>query len=88
MPRKSLVSQEVFATLAPIAKISGQISEVASPMAVQDLRHYLEEHQPQVNVVTPHSEEVLADNTVKMQWQVKDLPLFQNPNYIWAPTYR
>jgi hypothetical protein len=79
------VSQEVFGKLAARPKITGQISEVAPPVVIQELRHFLEVHQPQVSIITPQSEEVLSDNTVKVRLQVKDLPIFKNPQLDLGP---
>jgi hypothetical protein len=59
-------------------KISGKISEVSPPEAIQQLREVLDRYQPQVEIVAPRSNQVLEDNTVSVKLQVKDLPLFKD----------
>lgn len=59
-------------------KIAGKISETAPPIALQALRPALDEYQPQVSILSPKQNEVLTDNTVSIQLQVKDLPVFKD----------
>ncbi len=82
---EKVVSQEVFEKLAARPKISGQISEVAPPVIIQELGHFLSAYQPQVSIITPQPEEVLQDNTVKARFQVKDLPIFKNSQLNLGP---
>ncbi|AFY34939.1 hypothetical protein Cal7507_4573 [Calothrix sp. PCC 7507] len=65
--------------------ISKQFSEVSPPSVIQDLRSTLEVYQPQVTIVTPKADEVLEDNGVKVRLQVKDLPIFKNPQLGLGP---
>lgn len=54
-----------------------QISEVSPPQAIQELRQILE-GQPQVEIISPHPDEVLQDNTVLVRLKVEDLTLFKD----------
>jgi hypothetical protein len=56
----------------------GRISEVATPIAIQELRRSLEAYQPQVKILSPRADEVLSDTQVSVKLQVQDLPLFQD----------
>lgn len=57
---------------------AGKISEVSPPEVIQTLRQSLEKYQPQVSIVSPRPNEVLQDNTISVQFQVTDLPLFKD----------
>ncbi|MBD2388588.1 hypothetical protein [Cylindrospermum sp. FACHB-282] len=67
------------------SQISQQFSEVSPPEVIQELRPTLEVYQPQVKIITPQSDEVLQDNTVKVGLQVKDLPIFKDPQWQLGP---
>jgi hypothetical protein len=54
------------------------ISEVSPPAVLQELRETLEQYQPQVEILSPKAEAVLEDNSVAVQFQVADLPLFKD----------
>lgn len=75
-----LNSQE---TSQPIA--TGKLSEVAPPLAIEQLRQSLEPYQPQVEILSPRSEQVLQDTTVKVRLAVKDLPLFKDADLEMGP---
>jgi hypothetical protein len=60
------------------AKLSGKIAEASPPEVIQQLRELLEKYQPQVSIATPKSNEVLQDNSVSVQFNVKDLPIFKD----------
>lgn len=66
-------------------RISGQLSEVAPPSAIQKLSQFLDNYQPQVTIVSPQADEVLQDTTVAVQFQVQDLPIFKDPNLGMGP---
>ncbi len=68
-----------------VVKKAGKISEVSPPEVIQTLRQDLEQYQPQVTVVSPRPNEVLQDNTVAVRFQVKDLPIFQDPQLGLGP---
>ncbi|WP_397333671.1 MULTISPECIES: hypothetical protein [unclassified Nostoc] len=80
------VSQDV--SIRPPEKnqqISQQFTEVAPPEIIQELRQTLEVYRPQVNIITPKPDEVLQDTTVTVRFQVKDLPIFKDPQFELGP---
>jgi hypothetical protein len=64
---------------------TANISEVSPPAAIAELREVLEQYQPQVEILSPKSEAVLEDNSVAVQFQVADLPLFKDPKLGLGP---
>ncbi|RCJ42418.1 hypothetical protein A6770_34900 [Nostoc minutum NIES-26] len=66
-------------------QISQQFSEVSPPDVIQELRPALEIYRPQVTIVTPKPDEVLQENTVTVSFQVKDLPIFKDPQLELGP---
>ncbi len=66
-------------------KLSQQITEVSPPVVIQRLQQKLEVHQPQVRILSPKPEEVLQDNSLKIKFSVKDLPVFKNPRLGLGP---
>lgn len=79
------VSQEPYDGLHSKAQLSKQISEVSPPTTIQELRSALEVYQPQVTIVTPKQDEILRDDTVSVRFQVKDLPIYQDPELELGP---
>ncbi|MFM6277858.1 MAG: hypothetical protein ACKN9K_05920, partial [Dolichospermum sp.] len=69
----------------PTAEISGTFSETAPPDVIQALRPSLEGYQPQVSILSPQIDEVLQENTVNVRLQVKDLPIFKDPQWQLGP---
>ena len=49
------------------------------------MRPALEVYQPQVTIVTPQKDEVLQDSQVTVRFQVKDLPIFKDPEFELGP---
>ncbi|MEH2362274.1 MAG: hypothetical protein V7K58_21700 [Nostoc sp.] len=68
-----------------ISRISKQFSEISPPSVIQELRPILEVYQPQVTIVTPQPDEVFPDNKVTVSFQVKDLPIFKDPQLQLGP---
>ncbi|MEH2199239.1 hypothetical protein [Nostoc sp.] len=68
-----------------ISQVSKQFSEVSPPSVIQALRPSLEVYQPQVTIVTPRPDEVFQDNKVTASFQVKDLPIFKDPQLQLGP---
>lgn len=60
------------------AKLAGKLSEVAPPATIQALRQAFDDNQPQVTIQSPRPNEVLTDDHVSVQFQVKDLTLFKD----------
>ncbi|MCX7596594.1 MAG: hypothetical protein N2235_23165, partial [Fischerella sp.] len=80
------VSQEPFGSSRESPQITTkQFSEVSPPAVIQELRQSLEVYQPQVSILTPQPDEVLQDNTVAVRFQVKDLPIYKDPQLEMGP---
>jgi hypothetical protein len=67
------------------AKLAGKITETAPPQLIQDLQAEFEDNQPQIKILGPKPNEVLQDNTVSVQFQVKDLAIFKNEKFGLGP---
>ena len=78
-------TQTVPPSASPSQRSSGDISEVSPPEAIQTLRQALENNQPQVAILSPQSNEVLQEDTVTVQFQVQDLPIFKNAELDMGP---
>ncbi|MBW4426616.1 MAG: hypothetical protein KME50_19720 [Nostoc desertorum CM1-VF14] len=80
------VSTDEYRENSPeISQISKQFSEVSPPSVIQELRTILEVYQPQVTIVTPQADEVLQDSKATASFQVKDLPIFKDPQLQLGP---
>lgn len=78
-PSAPIVKPETrIAAKSKPVKLSGKISEASPPEVIQQLRELLEQYQPQVSIASPKPNEVLQDNTVSVQFNVKDLPIFKD----------
>ncbi len=86
---EKVASQEVSTSYREnspqISQISKQFSEVSPPSVIQELSPILEVYQPQVTIVTPQPDEVFQDNKVTASFQVKDLPIFKDPQLQLGP---
>ncbi|MFE1747824.1 hypothetical protein [Coleofasciculus sp. H7-2] len=72
-------------TSKPSSSLGGQISEVSPPEVIQQLRPALESYQPQVAILSPQTDEVLQATTVAVRLQVRDLPIFKDPQLGLGP---
>ncbi len=59
-------------------KLSGKVAETAPPVAIEALRQELDNYQPQVKILSPKPNTVLTDDSVSVQFQVRDLPIFKD----------
>ncbi|BAZ15078.1 FHA domain containing protein [Calothrix sp. NIES-4071] len=62
-------------------QLTNQISEVAPPSVIQELQRSLDNYRPQVTIITPKFDEVLSQDTVEVNLQVKDLPVFKDSQF-------
>jgi hypothetical protein len=76
-------SQEPYnnVTVRDNPQLTNQISEVSPPWVIQELGRSLETYRPQVKILAPHNNDTLQDDTVTVQFEVKDLPIFQDPQF-------
>jgi hypothetical protein len=72
-------------TASQISQVCRQFSETAPPEVIQELRPILELYQPLVTIMTPTADEVIEDNTITVRFQVKDLPIFKDPQWQLGP---
>ena len=72
-------------TGSQISQVSRQFSETAPPEVIQELRPILEPYQPLITIITPTADEVIQDNTITIRFQVKDLPIFKDPQWQLGP---
>ena len=63
------------------AQLSQNISEVVPPEVIRELRPNLEIYRPQVEILNPQPDEVLERDKLKVNLQVKDLPVFKDAKY-------
>ncbi|KZL48346.1 hypothetical protein A2T98_18445 [Nodularia spumigena CENA596] len=68
-----------------ISQISQQFSEVSPPEVIQELRLTLENYRPQVTFLSPQPDEILQDSKVTVNFQVKDIPIFKDPELELGP---
>jgi hypothetical protein len=83
--RDQEVSIQNQKTASQISQVSRQFSETAPPEVIQELRPTLESYQPLVTIITPTADEVIQDNTITVHFQVKDLPIFKDPQWQLGP---
>jgi hypothetical protein len=68
-----------FSSSRPSARSQAiKIKEVAPPDLIRDLRGDLNVYQPQVQILSPRSDEILQTQTVTVRFSVQDLPLFKD----------
>ncbi|MGB3532501.1 MAG: hypothetical protein WBA13_03180 [Microcoleaceae cyanobacterium] len=70
------LSETTLPTVTP-PQLKQSIIEVSPPVAVQKLYQTLNQYQPQVKIITPRPDQVLEDNTVTLELEVEDLPIFR-----------
>ncbi len=61
-----------------VSTTDSKLLEVATPKIIQELRDRLDQYHPEVTIVNPQADQVFGDTTVKVTFQVKDLPIFKN----------
>ncbi|GFE70678.1 FHA domain-containing protein [Chroococcus sp. FPU101] len=62
-----------------------QLAEVSTPPAIAKLQRLMEQYEPQVTILSPQKDEILQENTIKVQIKVQDLPIFQASNLELGP---
>ncbi|MDJ0553213.1 MAG: hypothetical protein QNJ68_01975 [Microcoleaceae cyanobacterium MO_207.B10] len=58
--------------------VTPKISEVSPPELIQQLHQALDIYQPQVTIQNPQPNQIFQDNTINVQLQVQDLPVFKS----------
>jgi hypothetical protein len=62
-----------------LTNTDGPLSEVNVPESISRLAPSLAKFQPQVQILSPKPDEILADDRVTVKFKVTDLPLFKHP---------
>ncbi len=63
----------------PLATTDGPLAEVSTPASIARLAPSLEKFQPQVQILSPQPDQILTEDLVSVKLNVRDLPLFKNP---------
>ena len=83
------LSWSLFGCDKPVANLrngvfetsSNNLSEVAPPQTIQQLKQSLNRYQPQVTIVTPKNDLTVEDTTVEVSLAIEDFPLFKSENF-------
>ncbi len=82
------LSWSLFGCDKPVANLrngafdsSNNLSEVAPPQTIQQLKQSLNRYQPQVTIVTPQNDLTVEDTTVEVSFAIEDFPLFKSENF-------
>ncbi|WP_295618791.1 hypothetical protein [Chamaesiphon sp. GL140_3_metabinner_50] len=78
-PTTKDVSIEPQVSATPIVNRDGPLAEVNTPASILQLAPSLDKYQPQVQIISPKPDEILADDRVTVKLKVSDLPLFKQP---------
>ncbi|WP_373542994.1 hypothetical protein [Chamaesiphon sp.] len=62
-----------------LSNTDGPLSEVNIPTSISQLAPSLAKFKPQVQILSPKPDEILADDRVTIKLQVRDMPLFKQP---------
>lgn len=62
-----------------------KLAEVAPPTAIEKLRRVMDQYEPQVTILSPKKDEILKENTVKVQIKVQNLPIFKDSDLELGP---
>ncbi|MGK7919781.1 MAG: hypothetical protein AB4080_07200 [Trichodesmium sp.] len=57
---------------------TAKISEVSPPEIIQKLRQALDIYKPKIKIQNPLPDQIFEDNTISVQLQVEDLPIFKS----------
>jgi hypothetical protein len=59
-------------------QIDGSLSEVNVPESIAKLAPAVDKYRPQVQILSPQSDQILTDDRVSVKLQVRDLPIFKS----------
>jgi hypothetical protein len=77
--RSIVATDNATASDLALTNTEGPLSEVNVPASISQLAPNLAKFQPQVQILSPKPDQVLADDLVTVKLKVTDLPLFKNP---------
>ncbi len=78
-PTTEEISIEPAVSSTPVASNDGPLAEVNTPASILQLAPSLDKYQPQVQIISPKPDEMLADDRVTVKLKVSDLTLFKQP---------
>ncbi len=61
------------------------VTEVSPPASLQALHRTLDQYQPEVTIITPQPDELLQDNSVTVELNVENFPIFQDETFGLGP---
>lgn len=87
------LSCSLFGCVKPITNLknvgfdtsSNNLSEVAPPQTIQELKQSLNQYQPQVTIVSPKNDLTVEDTTVEVSLSIEDFPLFKSDRLDLGP---
>ncbi|BBA80096.1 hypothetical protein RGRSB_1700 [cyanobacterium endosymbiont of Rhopalodia gibberula] len=73
--------------LEPLSEaiVTNKLVEVAPPPVIQELYKTLEQYQPQVDIISPENDRVFSELSIVVKLDVKDYPLFKDPDLGLGP---
>ncbi|YAI82277.1 MAG: hypothetical protein ACQJCO_01350 [cyanobacterium endosymbiont of Rhopalodia sterrenbergii] len=73
--------------LEPLSKaiVTNKLVEVAPPPVIQELYKTLDQYQPQVDIISPENDRIFSEPRIVVKLDVKDYPLFKDPNLGLGP---
>ncbi len=76
---ESTVDLAASTNSSALTTTDGPLSEVNIPASISKLAPSLDKYHPQVRILSPKPDEMLSDDRVTVKLDVKDLPLFKQP---------
>ncbi len=71
--------------IAATPATSGKLTETAAPSAFTKLGRVLDQYQPQIKILSPKAGEVLTDNSVRLSFEIQDLPTYKDKTLQLGP---
>lgn len=59
----------------------GAIAEVSAPDTIQKLNRLFDRYEPQLKILSPQADQLIADTNVSVKLEVKDLPIFKDAQF-------
>ncbi|MGP0127956.1 MAG: hypothetical protein ACTMUB_01425 [cyanobacterium endosymbiont of Rhopalodia musculus] len=73
--------------LEPLSEaiVTKKLAEVSPPPVIQELYKTLDQYQPQVDIISPENDRVFSEPSIVVKLDVKDYPLFKDPELGLGP---
>ena len=81
------IPQQSALALIPTRQTPSNIDlvEVSPPETIQKLRTKIDQFNPQVKILSPAADQLIKDDTVSVQFEVQDLPIFKDASLGLGP---